>query len=106
TETTVLQGALAALATVQKGYPAEHRWRFNLAVKQGIEAKQLVELSVHPEALVADPARDILMRLAMMPTNLRAEFEAGDRSVRDESLANLDRVRSSRPSGPYMAMLY
>ncbi len=103
----VLQSAVSSLAICRNRLDPRRRWRFNLGIKQGVEARQLMELSMSTNEQVALTATDLLVSLAMFPTSDAAEFKANaDRSQREQRLSELEQKRQNKPSGAYMAMVY
>ncbi len=103
----LVQLALDALALMHQRIDPKQRWRFNLAVKQGLDAKQLAEMTSNANEKISSRAVDLLIRLAMMPTADESEFKsATDAAARTQKLTTLEQTRSTKPAGRYGCMLY
>jgi len=107
TDPKTLQLAVTALSAIQKMSDAKQRWKVNLAIKQGLEAKQLVTLTVHEQETVARPALALLRDLSGMTTAEAAEFEGlPDENARQGMLNSLEQNRSSKAVGSFACMVY
>lgn len=102
-----LQLAVTALTAIQKSVPPKDRWKVNLAIKQGMESKQLVLLSTNPDVRISRPALALLRDLAGMTAAEAAEFEGlPDESSRQDKLNTIEQNRSSKAVGSFGCMVY
>ncbi|NLX23142.1 MAG: hypothetical protein GXY55_15935 [Phycisphaerae bacterium] len=101
------QSALNALAALYRAADAEQRWRFNLAVKLGVDVNELVKLSLAPDGRLASAAMSLLRQLGQMTAaeadRLQAATEEGERRQR---LDELNRERAEKPKGRFSCMVY
>jgi hypothetical protein len=107
TAPTVVRLTLASLATIQKFTPAPQRWHVDLAIKQGIDLKQLVNLTLHDEEDIRDQATGLVFRLAHMTAAQENEFrQTPDENTRYVQLQGLDFQRAGQPTGTFGCMVY
>lgn len=101
------QLAISALVAVQKGAEVKSRWRVNLAIKQGLEARQLVTLTTSTQEQVSRPALGLLRDLGAFAPAEAAEFETlPDESSRQDRLGGLEGARAGKAVGPMICMIY
>lgn len=101
------QKALAWLGTILQRSDRANRWRANLAIKQGIESTQLIELSANTDETISKAATELLRDLSAMSTSDSNEFmNAADKAARESKLNDVESKRSARPVGSFMAVVY
>jgi len=97
--------ALAALQA--KSDAIKPSWRFNLAVRQGIDPTQLVRLTLHEDEKIARVANKLVQRLARFSDAEKKEFYLlGSPEARLDHLKRIDQQRIKKPVGEFACVVY
>lgn len=99
--------ALNALADIYKATDAKQRWRFNLAVKLGLDTASLIKWTQAPDDKLSRLAMSLLRQLAHLTQQESDQFDSlPDASARQQFLTDLERKWQEKPAGKYGCMVY
>lgn len=103
----VVLTALNALADIYKATDAKQRWRFNLAVKLGLDTASLIKWTQAPDDKLSRLAMSLLRQLAHLTQEESDQFDSlSDASARQQFLTDLERKWQEKPAGKYGCMVY
>lgn len=99
--------ALSALLKMREATRPDDRWQLSLAIKQHLEEKGLVNLTVDKEDRIADHATALTLWLAAMTSHEARDFETHpDAASRNDQLGRLMLDRARDPLGEYACIIY
>ncbi|MEP0843290.1 MAG: hypothetical protein HRF43_11350 [Phycisphaerae bacterium] len=99
--------ALSALMQIHSSTDPKQRWRVNLAVKQAVEARQLVALSASGDENISGQATTLLRALGALSSADETEFRSlADEAARQEKMQAIEQAEPGRAVGPFGCMIY
>ncbi|MBP7934954.1 MAG: hypothetical protein KA354_09945 [Phycisphaerae bacterium] len=98
--------ALNALAEIYKNADANQRWRLDLAVKSGVDAKEILRLVQSKDTKVARAAMSLIRQLGKMSAAESDQIQSSEPGTRDQKYAAFNDQRGAKPSGTYQCVVY
>lgn len=105
-EEKVSSAALSALAELYKNADANQRWRLDLAVKCGVDAKEILRLVQAKDAKTSRAAMSLIRQLGKMSATESDQILSSEPGVRDQKYAAFNEQRGTKPPGTYQCMVY
>jgi len=103
----VVQTILADLGAIDTAWAPENRWRLNLAIRQGINLEQLVQLTTNSEDRIAEQAMGLLRRVSPITSEQFHELEllSGESEARRDRLKLMIDRKTADPVGQYACLV-